>query len=50
MEIIKSIDEVRDYFLSNYDPSTVINISATAKALNVSRVTIYKWIKETKTI
>jgi len=50
MEIVKSIDEVKKYFLENYDPEISINISATAKSLNVSRITLYKWIQETKMI
>ena len=48
MELVKSIDEVKKYFIENYDPKITINISATAKALNVSRVTLYKWIEEIK--
>lgn len=52
MEIIKSNrgskknSDAKKFFFSNYDPEIKINILATAEALNVSRQTIYNWIKE----
>ena len=52
MEIIKSNrrsgknSAAKKFFFSNYDPEVKINILATAEALNVSRQTIYNWIKE----
>ena len=36
----------KKFFFSNYDPEKKINKLATAEALNVSRQTIYNWIKE----
>ena len=52
MEIIKSNrrsgknSAAKKFFFRNYDPEEKINILATAEALNVSRQTIYNWIKE----
>lgn len=54
MKIIKSNrrseknSEARKFFFSNYNPEIKINILATAESLNVSRQTIYNWIKEFK--
>lgn len=54
MEIIKSNrrseknSAAKKFFFSNYDPEKEINKLATAEALNVSRQTIYNWIKEIK--
>ena len=54
MKIIKSNrrseknSEAKEFFFSNYDPEMKINKLATAEALNVSRQTIYNWIKEFK--
>lgn len=52
MEIVKSnrksekISAAKKFFFSNYNPEMKINKLATAEALNVSRQTIYNWIKE----
>lgn len=48
MKIIKNTTEAKEFFFENYVSNSKINISATAKALNVSRSTLYKWIKELK--
>ena len=39
-------EEVRSFFFKNYKKNEVINVSETAKSLGVSRVTIYKWMKQ----
>lgn len=40
--------EAKKFFFENYSKDVKINISATAKSLGVSRLTIYRWIKEIK--
>jgi len=55
MKIVKSnrekqkkvnIAKSKKHFFENYEPYSNINILATAKNYGVSRVTIYKWIKQ----
>lgn len=38
--------EAKAFFIENYKKGMVLNITATAKALGVTRPTIYAWIKE----
>lgn len=45
MEIITKT-KAKEFFFNNYNPEIKINVSATAKSLKVSRVTIYSWMKE----
>ena len=52
MEIItkkkgrKYFSAKKEYFFENYDKNVDINVQATARSFGVSRVTIYRWIKE----
>ena len=40
--------EAKAFFVENYQEGMILNVSATAKALGVTRPTIYAWIKEIK--
>ncbi len=55
MELIKregnytsNQSEAKAYFVENYEKGMILNVTATAKALGVTRPTIYAWIKEIK--
>lgn len=43
---LKADSEAKKFFFENYDPNVRINVTATAESLNVTRQTIYNWIKE----
>lgn len=38
--------EAKAFFVENYEKGMILNVTATAKALGVTRPTIYAWIKE----
>lgn len=40
--------EAKAFFVENYEKGMILNVTATAKALGVTRPTIYAWIKEIK--
>lgn len=46
MKLIEKLNGAKDFFFKNYNPKVKLNVVETAKALGVSRQTIYNWIKE----
>lgn len=43
--VISETKKNKQYFLDNYNPKQNIDVPGTAESLNVSRQTIYRWIK-----
>lgn len=42
------IEQSKKFFFENYKEDMVLNVTATAKAIGVSRQTVYNWIQEIK--
>lgn len=42
------VDKSKKFFFENYKDDMVLNVTATAKAIGVSRQTVYNWIQEIK--